>query len=308
LKTAEDTTSKMSETAQIEANAIVDEAKLKAAQIIEQANLKSSSLLSEVEAKSASIQSASREEYLSFEKSVQTLEKTRKDILVQLASISEEAAKLANMPVPKVIVVENVQSPTIQKVSTATDDSKLVSKEIVEDEVPVGMSFASSANTLSLDKPEEVVHKYSDFEIIEGIGPKIKEVLYGSRIYTFRDLAITPIYRLKDLLTAAGPHFASHDPSSWGEQAILAESGEWEKLEALKKVLVGGRLVEKEPSSLGIVPDVRPQEASSTEDMLEKVNKVKAAIRRSMIDKADSQPATSSSSSGGGSFFDNLNL
>jgi hypothetical protein len=111
------------------------------------------------------------------------------------------------------------------------------------------------------------------------------------------------VYRIKDILDAAGPHFAAHDPSTWVEQALLAESGEWEKLDRLKEILIGGRVPKKD-----VAPEIvasRLTDGSNTEEMLDKVNKVKAAIRKSMIEKNENSQATMSNQ---GSFFDNINL
>ena len=76
---------------------------------------------------------------------------------------------------------------------------------------------------------------------VEGIGPKINEILQGAGIRTFSELAATPVDRLKELLTEAGSNFASHDPATWPEQATLAAKGDWEAFEKLKAELDGGR-------------------------------------------------------------------
>ncbi|HEX7973181.1 MAG TPA: hypothetical protein VF498_02140, partial [Anaerolineales bacterium] len=76
-------------------------------------------------------------------------------------------------------------------------------------------------------------------EIIEGIGPKINQLLQQSGIHTFSDLAGTSLERLEQILRDARLRLAN--PGTWPEQARLAAEGEWSKLEALQKTLKAGR-------------------------------------------------------------------
>lgn len=83
-----------------------------------------------------------------------------------------------------------------------------------------------------------------DLEVIEGIGPKIAQVLARARIETFSQLASTPVDRLRAILAAAGSRFVSHDPTTWPEQAQLAADGNWDAFKALTDELMGGRRVQ----------------------------------------------------------------
>jgi predicted flap endonuclease-1-like 5' DNA nuclease len=60
---------------------------------------------------------------------------------------------------------------------------------------------------------------------IEGIGPKIAELLNESGIFTFADLAKAKVGTLDKILKAAGPRFSFHKPNSWPKQARLARDG-----------------------------------------------------------------------------------
>lgn len=88
-------------------------------------------------------------------------------------------------------------------------------------------------------------HKLSngndDLKIIEGIGPKIEELLHAANITTFAQLATTDFNALREVLDNAGTRFKMHDPSSWGQQALLAANEQWEKLKELQDILIGGR-------------------------------------------------------------------
>lgn len=83
--------------------------------------------------------------------------------------------------------------------------------------------------------------KKDDLTKIEGIGPKIAEILNDSGINTFKDLSKAKISSLKATLDKAGPRFQMHDPSTWTEQAALAADGKWNKLKTLQDNLDGGR-------------------------------------------------------------------
>ena len=80
-----------------------------------------------------------------------------------------------------------------------------------------------------------------DLTVIEGIGPKIAELLAADGITTFAALAATPADRLRELLLAGGRRFAIADPATWSQQAALAASGDKAGLAALQASLKGGR-------------------------------------------------------------------
>ena len=82
-----------------------------------------------------------------------------------------------------------------------------------------------------------------DLTRIEGIGPKIQQLLNEKGIRTYRKLASTPADRLKKILESVGGTFRTHDPTTWPEQAKLAATGEWEALVYLQDELNGGRRV-----------------------------------------------------------------
>lgn len=80
-----------------------------------------------------------------------------------------------------------------------------------------------------------------DLKIVEGIGPKIENLLNNEGILTFSQLASTSPERIKELLTAAGNRFYMHDPSTWPEQSAFARDGKWEELKVWQDELNKGR-------------------------------------------------------------------
>ena len=83
-----------------------------------------------------------------------------------------------------------------------------------------------------------------DLKIVEGIGPKIEQLLNAASILTYSDLANSEVTKLDEILTAAGPKFSIHQPTTWAQQAALARDGKMEELETLKKELDGGLVKE----------------------------------------------------------------
>lgn len=80
-----------------------------------------------------------------------------------------------------------------------------------------------------------------DLKIVEGIGPKIADLLQAANISSWSQLAMTSPYRLKEILEEGGSQFNIHDPESWPKQADLAARGEWDELKKLQDELTGGR-------------------------------------------------------------------
>jgi predicted flap endonuclease-1-like 5' DNA nuclease len=80
-----------------------------------------------------------------------------------------------------------------------------------------------------------------DLKKIEGIGPKVAQVLNESGILTFVQLAQTNVSKLRAILEEAGPRFKMMDPESWPEQAGLAGKGDWDALGKLQDELDGGK-------------------------------------------------------------------
>lgn len=83
--------------------------------------------------------------------------------------------------------------------------------------------------------------KPDDLTKIEGVGPKIKQLLTEGGIPTFAALANAKPEDIKKILTDAGPRFKMHDPGSWPRQAKLAADGKWKELEKLQDELDGGK-------------------------------------------------------------------
>lgn len=441
LKTAEDTSTMITEQANQQADKHIQESQHRSEQIIEEARAKAAEILREAQTKAKYIKDEVLGEVKALERDFKAMDHYKTNLLVQMRSLSnatlehvqrfedkfdkegidkkiQEATNILSgdnavsevieeepeVPQTEAIVEELIESEAIpaemltepitavaveeptpqieageqeEEVEETFLESEYQNKE--EDEVTI----QSSANYIIEEDSAEAVEEVEDtkpieaqelqtsiaqkepsvestkvdeLDLIEGIGPKIAMLLYDSGIFTFKDLATTPVYKVREILENAGPHYAMHDPSTWVEQALLAAEGRFEELEEMKDRLVGGRVVEdveekdidnnvaffdtigetQEEEALVEVQETPADKAeasktdesrpvidnnieSITEEMLEKVNKVKAAIRKAMVEKSDS-PAKDSSplptvndvigknsdNGSGSSFFDNI--
>ncbi len=81
----------------------------------------------------------------------------------------------------------------------------------------------------------------ADIEIVEGIGPKIAELLRARGLGSFGALAQASPGTLREILDDNGPAYRVADPSTWPEQARLAADGRWDELRSLQDSLNAGR-------------------------------------------------------------------
>ncbi len=89
--------------------------------------------------------------------------------------------------------------------------------------------------------PKAATVKADDLTIVEGIGPKIAELLQKAGIVSFADLAKAKPAAIKTILDAAGKRYQMHDPATWPKQAELARDGKQAELAKLQDELKGGK-------------------------------------------------------------------
>nr|WP_294936299.1 hypothetical protein [uncultured Flavobacterium sp.] len=80
----------------------------------------------------------------------------------------------------------------------------------------------------------------NDLTVIEGIGPKVEELLKTSGILTWKSLSETSVDRCNEILSKAGELFSFHNPATWPRQARLAYQRKWNDLKAWQESLQSG--------------------------------------------------------------------
>jgi predicted flap endonuclease-1-like 5' DNA nuclease len=99
---------------------------------------------------------------------------------------------------------------------------------------------AGSADPGSDDAYEGVDVVADDLLRIEGVGPKINEILLGGGIRTFRRLAAVPEDSVRAIVNAGGVSFIP-SVGTWAAQAALLRDGDEAGFQALVDKLVAGR-------------------------------------------------------------------
>ncbi len=97
---------------------------------------------------------------------------------------------------------------------------------------------AAAATIAAIPKVDDSVK--DDYTKIEGIGPKIKELLNIEGLWSFKQLSEAPESRMQKVLDAAGPAYTVHNPKTWAEQALMAHQGKWDELKKWQDELLGG--------------------------------------------------------------------
>lgn len=126
----------------------------------------------------------------------------------------------------------------------ANSDAEKPAKAAAEKAAPViekPVAKKAAAPKPAPAKKAAVAPVADDLAKIEGIGPKIAELLVKGGIATFADLAAAKPAAIQKILDAAGKRYQMHDPASWPKQAALARDGKTAELQKLQDQLKGGR-------------------------------------------------------------------
>lgn len=97
----------------------------------------------------------------------------------------------------------------------------------------------AAAKPAAVKKPAAA--KADKLTLVEGVGPKIADLLVADGIVTFADLAKAKVETLSAILEKAGSRYTMHKPDSWPQQAALARDGKMDELKKLQDELDGGK-------------------------------------------------------------------
>ena len=92
------------------------------------------------------------------------------------------------------------------------------------------------APNIEVDDP-----KLNDLKIVEGIGPKLEELLKSAGIANLAVLAQTKAEDIKTIIEKEGGRFQLADPTTWPKQAQMAVDGNWDRLKEYQDFLDGGK-------------------------------------------------------------------
>lgn len=83
--------------------------------------------------------------------------------------------------------------------------------------------------------------KQNDLTVVEGIGPKIKELFHNHDVTTWAALADCTVEKCQEVLKSGGKRFEMHKPGTWPKQSRLAAEGKWQELKDWQDSLDGGK-------------------------------------------------------------------
>jgi hypothetical protein len=81
--------------------------------------------------------------------------------------------------------------------------------------------------------------KEDDLQLIEWVGPAIEKLLKKHDIETYKDIINADVSGLEEILEAGGTRFKAHVPTTWPDQARLADTWKWSELEEYQDILNG---------------------------------------------------------------------
>jgi len=117
---------------------------------------------------------------------------------------------------------------TTEAPAVASSTASMASSFAAETAAPVLASIAFDAAAAKAAFGKSI--KEDDLTVVEGIGPKIKELFHNFDINTWASLADTPIEKCQEVLNSGGKRFEIHRPNTWPMQAGLAAQGKWAEL------------------------------------------------------------------------------
>lgn len=104
---------------------------------------------------------------------------------------------------------------------------------------PKAFELMAQNNEIISEAPELM----DDLKVIEGIGPKVEQLLKDAGFINLTDIAAAAATDLQEILDKAGSNFRLQDASTWPAQARLAVNGDWDLLEEYQQKLKGGKEV-----------------------------------------------------------------
>lgn len=143
---------------------------------------------------------------------------------------------VAEKPAPK----KTAAAPAPRIVSSPAETAPAPQAEAAPAEAPAPEVKAEAAAAPTAKKSTKKI-KPDDLKIVEGVGPKIEELLKAGGITTLEIMGDTSADRIKEILHEAGSRYQMHDPSTWPAQAKIAAAGDWDALKEYQDRLQGGR-------------------------------------------------------------------
>lgn len=132
------------------------------------------------------------------------------------------AAKIADVPAAAVAPAPVMKAAPVAKPKTAAKPK------------------AASINLAAAKAAGFSIKNADDLTIIEGIGPKINDLFKDAGLKTFAQVAKASVPQMRAILDKGGSRYRIANPSTWAQQAALANGNKWADLKKLQNALSAG--------------------------------------------------------------------
>lgn len=150
---------------------------------------------------------------------------------------------------------ESVEQTTVESISADAPAEEAAPEAPAEEAAPEAPAEEAAPEEAAPEAPvaeeapapeetpaiEEAPAAADDLKKIEGIGPKVEEILHQNNIKTYSDLAAADAAKIKEILSEKGGTYAAMDPTTWPDQSKMAAEGKWDELKKWQDELDGGK-------------------------------------------------------------------
>jgi small subunit ribosomal protein S1 len=150
-----------------------------------------------------------------------------------IAKEAKKTPKKAAEKKEKKVEAEKVKK--IEEVTEIKEKPKKVTKKVAKI-----AEFTFEEEPKATPKAKKSLKK-DDFTVVEGIGPKVAEILTAEGIASFKDLAAKTKEDLEAILKPHGGIYSTMNPTTWAQQAQLAADGKLDELKQWQDELKGGK-------------------------------------------------------------------
>ncbi|MGE5356670.1 MAG: helix-hairpin-helix domain-containing protein [Deltaproteobacteria bacterium] len=211
-----------------------------------------------------------------FKQMYDNLYKDYNDLKIKLTGLEEELKKCKSLKNDYISEISLLKGRIKELEAFEKENAGISNKQTLKSDVDTGKGFSSG---IAADKFAAL--KQDNLQVIEGIGPKMEELLKKNGINTLSDLASKNADFLRALLDNEGNKYSMIDPTTWSGQALLGRDGRWDDLIDMQKKLDTGRTnqtseetdskVEKILVKLGVLKRWAPDDLKAIEGIGPKI-------------------------------------
>ncbi|MFM1989436.1 MAG: hypothetical protein RJA99_2393 [Pseudomonadota bacterium] len=161
-------------------------------------------------------------------------------VLAERVAAAVRPAATTGAP-PAAVQADDAARPLRQRIEHLEALAAVQAERLAETLASANADLRSGATADAAPRHAVPAARDAGIELVEGIGPKIAELLRARGLGSFGALANASPGTLREILDDSGPAYRIADPSTWPEQARLAADGRWDELRTLQDSLNAGR-------------------------------------------------------------------